>query len=112
MAPAPGEPYRADGDRGLSLAVRLTPKASRDGIDGLGEFDGAPVLLARVRALPHAGEANQALCKLIAKWLKVPRSVVAIGAGGKSRIKRVLIEGEPSELAERLRAALADLAKP
>ncbi|MGD9502903.1 MAG: DUF167 family protein, partial [Methyloceanibacter sp.] len=53
------------------LKVRLTPKSSRDAIEGLAEFGGETVLKARVRAVPEAGRANAALEKLIADWLKL-----------------------------------------
>ena len=81
------------------LAVRLTPKSAKDEIRGVESFDGAAVLLARVRALPEAGRANQALEKLIAKWLGVPPSSVSVAQGGKSQLKQVKVEGEAEELA-------------
>ena len=56
---------------GIMLPVRLTPKSSRDEIGGID--GGEAVLQARVRALPEAGRANQALAKLIAHWLKLRR---------------------------------------
>ena len=52
---------------GIALTVRLTPKGGRDAIDGIKVLgDGRPVLKARVRAAPSEGEANDALCRLIA----------------------------------------------
>jgi uncharacterized protein YggU (UPF0235/DUF167 family) len=104
----PALPFRP-GAGGLTLTVRLTPKSSRDEVEGLGVFDGEPVLKARVRALPSDGAANQALCRLIAKWLKRPASAVSIAAGGKSRLKQVRLEGEPAALQVEVEAALAAL---
>ena len=50
------------------LTVRLTPRAARDSIDGVGTLsDGREVVLARVRAVPDKGEANRALVELLAK---------------------------------------------
>jgi uncharacterized protein len=47
---------------GLALLVRLTPKSSRDAIDGIGHLsDGRGVVKICVRALPEAGGANEAL---------------------------------------------------
>ena len=58
---------------GVTLMVRLTPKGGRDSIDGIETLaDGRAVLKARVRALPSEGEANAALCRLIAKRVGVP----------------------------------------
>ena len=80
---------------GIALAVRLTPKGGRDSIDAIETLaDGRAVLKARVRALPSEGEANVALCRLIAKGTGVqPRDVTLI-AGATSRIKRLAISGD------------------
>ena len=94
-------PWQANAQT-LTLRVRLTPKASRDEICGFDQFDGAAVLKARVRALPPEGEANRALEILIAKWLGVSKSSVAVSSGHKSRIKILLIEGDPVALARQL----------
>ena len=76
------------------LPVRLTPGASADRIDGWDvDAEGRPVLKVRVRARPIEGEANDALIKLIAKALRVPKSAVAIQRGGQSRTKILVIEG-------------------
>jgi len=80
---------------GIALAVRLTPKGGRDGIDGIDILaDGRPVLKARVRAAPSEGEANEALCRLIAKAAGVPPRDVALVAGATGRIKRLAITGD------------------
>ena len=44
--------FRAEGG-GIVLSVRLTPKSSRDAVEGGGRLsDGTEVALARVRGLP------------------------------------------------------------
>ena len=53
---------------------------------------------ARVRALPEDGAANKALEELVARWLGVPKSSVALVAGGKSRVKSLRIAGQPATL--------------
>lgn len=79
----------------LTVSVRLTPKSGRDGIDGIEILsDGRPVLKARVRAAPTGGEANEALCRLIAKSVGVPPRDVALVAGATARIKRLAIAGD------------------
>jgi len=95
---------------GILLPVRLTPKSSRDEIGGIEAFGGEAVLKARVRALPEAGRANEALAKLIAHWLKLPPSSVSVAQGGKSRMKHVMVEGDAATLAPLIEARLADLA--
>lgn len=74
---------------GVSFAVRVTPRASRNAIEG--EYRGA--LKVRLTAPPVDSRANDALRKLLASNLKVPASAVKIIAGEKSRTKRVLIVG-------------------
>jgi uncharacterized protein (TIGR00251 family) len=76
------------------LAVKLTPGASADRIDGWDvDAEGRPVLKVRVRARPVEGEANEALVKLLARTLGVPRSAVALQRGGQSRTKILVIDG-------------------
>jgi uncharacterized protein len=96
---------------GITLKVRLTPKSSRDAIEGLEDFGGETVLKARVRALPEAGRANAALVKLIAAWLELPASRVSVAQGTKSRLKHVAIEGDASELIRLIETRLAALAR-
>ena len=76
------------------LAVKLTPGASADRIDGWDvDAGGRPVLKIRVRARPVEGEANEALVKLVARALGVPKSAVSVQRGGQSRTKILVIEG-------------------
>ena len=86
-----------------------TPKSAQDEVKGVEIFDGASVLVARVRALPEAGRANQALEKLIAKWLGLPPSTVSVAHGGKSRLKQVKLEGDADELSQRVAKKLSGL---
>jgi uncharacterized protein (TIGR00251 family) len=99
-------PWSAAAD-GVVVAVRLTPKGGRDAIDGAERrADGSAVLKVRVRAAPHEGAANEALCRLLAKALDVPPRDVAITVGLTSRIKRVKIVGHAGAIV----AALEKLA--
>jgi uncharacterized protein len=101
---ASGRCYRQESD-GVVLSVRLTPRAGRDSIDGVGLLsDGRPVALARVRALPADGEANAALVALLARRLRVPKSAVTIAAGHSARLKQVRIGGDPATLAKEIDA--------
>jgi uncharacterized protein (TIGR00251 family) len=96
---------------GIMLPVRLTPKSSRDEIVGIEEFGGAAVLKARVRALPEDGRANEALARLVARWLKLPPSSVSVAQGGKSRTKQILVEGEAGTLESLIQTRLGELAR-
>jgi uncharacterized protein len=78
----------------LRLAVRLTPKASVDAIDGWGEDEqGRRFLKARVRAAPVEGRANQALIALLSRALGVPKSRITLLNGDTSRLKQLDIDG-------------------
>ena len=78
----------------MRVAVRLTPRAASDRLDGWSRDEaGRPVLNARVRAAPVEGEANAALEALLATALFRPRSAVRVVKGGSSRLKQVEIDG-------------------
>lgn len=94
--------YRAEAG-GVLLSVRLTPRAGRDSIDGIGALsDGRAAVQIRVRALPSQGEANAALIALLSKRLRVPKSAVTIAAGHSARLKQVRIAGDPAVLAREI----------
>jgi uncharacterized protein len=95
---------------GVILAVRLTPKSSRDEVVGLEDHAGECVLKARVRAVPEAGRANAALETLIAKWLGLPPSTITVARGGKSRLKQVVVAGDAEALSRLIAERLTDLA--
>jgi uncharacterized protein YggU (UPF0235/DUF167 family) len=95
-------PWRATLD-GIVVACRLTPKGGRDAIDGAATLaDGTRVLLARVRAVPEDGKANDALLKLIADKAGVPVSCTRLVSGAKSRLKQVAVSGDPAALIAKL----------
>ena len=104
---APAEPWRVTPE-GVVIACRLTPKGGRDAIDGAARLaDGTSVLIARVRSAPEGGRANEALCALIAAKLGAPASSVRLGAGARSRLKQVVVRGDPDSLLARLRSLKA-----
>jgi uncharacterized protein YggU (UPF0235/DUF167 family) len=73
----------------VRFAVRLTPRAAVDRVDGV--VDG--VLRAKVQAPAVEGGANNALIRLIADELGVARRDVRIVAGAASRQKLVVVDG-------------------
>lgn len=84
---------------GVVLAVRLTPRASSEVVDGVGRLsDGREVAVVHVRALPAEGAANNALAALLARTFRVPKSAVSIVAGGAARLKQVRIDGDTNTL--------------
>jgi uncharacterized protein YggU (UPF0235/DUF167 family) len=88
-------PFTATGE-GVRIAIRLTPKSSRDSLEGLGATrDGRPALAAKVRAAPEKGAANAALLALVARSLDLAPSRLSLVAGAKDRHKTVLVSGPP-----------------
>ena len=84
---------------GIRLFVRLTPKASRNAINGvMVDASGREQLKVSVTTVPENGKANQALIKLLAKAAKWPKSSIEIVAGQTDRNKVLVIQGDPSEL--------------
>ena len=75
---------------GVVVALRVTPRSSRDVIEGVDE---AGAVRVRVMAAPADGAANTAVLKLVAKTLGVSKSAVTLVAGAASRHKRVRVEG-------------------
>ncbi len=74
---------------GELLAVRVHPRASRNEV--VGWQDSA--LRVRVTAAPDGGEANRAVCRLLAAALGVAPSRVALVRGATTRDKFFRIEG-------------------
>ncbi|HEY1781237.1 MAG TPA: DUF167 family protein [Roseiarcus sp.] len=102
------QPWRRTA-QGVVVSCRLTAKGGRDAIDGVAELaDGSFVLKARVRSAPQDGEANQALCALLADRLGAPASSARVVAGSKSRLKKVAVSGDPAALVARLEALSAN----
>ena len=83
---------RSTGD-GVVVPVRVIPRSSRT---RLAEMR-AGRLLVRLNAPPVDGAANEALIRVLAKTLDVPRRAVRIVSGERARHKSVLIDGLTAE---------------
>ena len=77
-----------NGRRGIALAVRVTPRASRNEIVEI-IHDGT--IRIRLTSPPVEGEANRSLTKFLSKILDVPKSNIEIVAGQTGRDKLVSI---------------------
>jgi uncharacterized protein len=76
-------------DGTVIVAVRVSPRSSRDAIEG--EY--ACALKVRLIAPALEDRANKSLRRILAARLKVPIAAVRIVAGEKNRSKRVAIAG-------------------
>jgi uncharacterized protein (TIGR00251 family) len=77
-----------DGKKGSALAVRVTPRASRNEIVELLE-DGT--IKVRIAAPPTDNEANETLIDFLAEILGVPKSRLDIVAGVSGRDKLIAV---------------------
>jgi uncharacterized protein (TIGR00251 family) len=91
----------------VTFYVQVQPRASRDAIEG----EHGDALKIRLTAPPVDDRANQALVRLLAERLNVPRAAVRIVAGEKSRRKRVTVAGVKREQVLALAAAAKRPAK-
>ena len=74
---------------GVRFAVRLTPRAGRDRIDGVSGGE----LRVHVSAPPVDGAATRALLRLLASDLDLPTGAVSLVTGASSRHKVVEVAG-------------------
>ncbi len=93
-----------DGRRGAALAVRVTPRASRDEITEI-QSDGT--VKVRLTAPPVDGDANKALVKFMAEVLGTTTNKIEIVAGlsGKDKLISIL-DMDKDEVHNRLLAYL------
>jgi len=77
-----------DGKKGAAMAVRVTPRASKNRIVDI-LSDGTVKI--HLTAPPVEGKANEALVKFLASILNVPVSRVEIVAGATGRDKLVAV---------------------
>ncbi len=88
-----------ESDEGVSLAVKVHPRAKKNAITGeLGD-----ALKVSLTAPPIDGRANDACIEFFAKLLKVPRSSVTIASGQTGRNKVIRVAGlSAQELRKRI----------
>lgn len=84
-----------DGQKGAALAIRVTPRASKNEIVDI-LSDGTVKI--RLTAPPIEGQANDALVKFLSKVLDVPISSLEIVAGDTGRDKLVSIKDLDAEV--------------
>lgn len=93
-----------DAKVGAALAVRVTPRASKNRIT---EVLGNGTVKIQLTAPPVDGEANAKLIAFLAQVLDVPKSQIEIVAGATGRDKLVTVTGmNTATLHERILASL------
>ena len=92
-------------ENGISLTARVTPKGGRDRIDGLVvDSSGRALLALRVSVAATNGAATDAAIALVAAALKLPKRNVTLVSGATARVKRLLLIGDGSRIADQLEA--------
>ena len=84
---------------GVTLSIRVTPRSSRNRVDGpVGD-----ALKIRLNAPPVEGKANEALVEFLSETLGLPRRAIRLEAGAQARLKRVRVMGlDASTVEQRL----------
>jgi uncharacterized protein len=78
-------------DGAVLVAVHVRAGAAAESLGKVDPWRGR--LEVQVRAAPLRGEANDALCALLARRLGIPASRVSVVRGPRSREKVVRVEG-------------------
>ena len=86
--------YLHGGQKGSALAIRVTPRSSKNQIAEI--LDDGTIRI-RLTAPPVEGKANEALISFLADVLDVSRSKIEIVAGETGRDKLVSILGMDAE---------------
>ncbi len=101
-----GKPYAAE-KGGVRLAVRVTPRAARNGVDGMAaDAEGRPVLKLRLAAPPVDGAANDALIDFLADVLQMRKRDIEIRSGETGRLKILHLSGDTAAILARCAALL------
>jgi len=85
----------------IILSIRVVPRASKDGIQGL---MGNEALKVRIQAPPVEGKANAYLIKYLSKLWDLPRAHIEILTGETGRNKRLRIIHPSTALVEKLKS--------
>lgn len=85
----------------IILSIRVVPRASKDGIQGL---MGNEALKVRIQAPPVEGKANAYLIKYLSKLWDLPRAHIEILTGETGRNKRLRISHPSTALVEKLKS--------
>src|SRR5260221_13910825 len=98
----------APADAGVMLTVRVTARARASALAGMVTgSDGRQAVGVKVAAAPVEGAANAELIAFLSEVLKMAKSDIIIRSGATSRVKRLLLRGDPDEIVTKLEAWIA-----
>jgi uncharacterized protein len=95
---------------GVMVRARVTPKSSRDAVEGIETTPQGAALKIRVRAVPDKGAANAAVMATLAEWLGIPKSTLSLASGATARVKGIAISGDGAQLQALLQQRLDGIA--
>jgi uncharacterized protein YggU (UPF0235/DUF167 family) len=91
---------------GLTVAVKVTPRARRPGVLGCAPGAEGGVLRLAVTEPAEDGRANAAVLRLLAEMFGVAPSACTLLRGASARQKLIRVAGDPAALAAKHDAAL------
>jgi len=107
MAPVGRKSPVAKTDDGVTVAIRVSPRAKSSRIDGtVADADGRCAVKVAVTTVPEDGKANAAIIALLAKSWRVPKSSISIQSGAAARRKILRIKGDSGALKQRIEASM------
>ena len=106
------KPFAAQAD-GVRLAVRVTPRASRNAVGGVAmDAEGRALMKIRLAAPPVDGAANDALIDFLAGALSLRKRDIEIRSGETGRVKILHLSGDAAAILARLEAMLRAISPP
>ena len=95
--------FSATRDGAIQFAVRVSPRSSRQAVEGIvKDADGAKLLKIAVNAPPDDGKANQAVLALLARTIGIARSRLSLVSGATARKKVIKLNAVDAALLTRL----------
>ena len=95
--------FSATRDGAIQFAVRVSPRASRQAIEGvIRDADGAKMLKIAVNAPPDDGKANQAVLALLAKTIGIAKTRLTLVSGATGRKEIIRLDAVDAALLTRL----------
>ena len=76
-------------DKTAYFYITVKPKAAKNIVT----FDDSSGIVAKVTAPPVDGKANEAIIKLFAETLRLPKSAITIEKGSTGKVKKIAASG-------------------